>query len=66
MEAATFVVFLLIQVGAHHAPRITGLAVFKKIQKHHWAVWVLHPTVLHTTYDYSLHLADVLVHTFYH
>ena len=66
MELTVFVCFFIIQVGAHHAPRITDLAIYKRVAKHHWIVWVFHPMVLHTTYDYSLHLVDVVVHSIGH
>lgn len=66
MEFATFACFFIIQVGAHHLPRITGLAIYRKLEKHHWVVWIFHPMVLHTSYDYSLHLVDVTMHTFFH
>ena len=60
MEAVIFVVFVALQYGAKQLPHWLDahprvMLVVRRLSEHHWAVWVLHPAVLHGAHEYLVH-----------
>lgn len=59
VELIIFAAFLVLQAGAKALPnvatKISHFAIVQRISKHHWVVWICHPTVLHGIHDYAIH-----------
>jgi hypothetical protein len=60
MEMLIFVVFVGLEYLAKQLPHWVDahprvLVWIERLGQHHWAVWVLHPAVLHGAHEYLVH-----------